>query len=165
MAVPGALVSPPFSSLARAPVPPGHAEEAGLLWGEMLRSLTQEEICRHAPSETAFIARAAEFLGRTGYFAARAGISRMMKARLRAVPLTLLWAGTGSRGPALALGALTEVGLDSVQCLIADLCVDATASLSSARPPHLGRCWCGCNRMRILPTSSVHFEPLAWDRL
>jgi hypothetical protein len=136
VAVPGALVShrvhPGHGSRT-----PRHAEEAGLLWGEMLRSLTQEEIRRHAPSETAFIARAAEFLGRTGYSAARAGISRMMKARLRAVPLTLLWAGTGSRGPALALGALTDVGLDTVQCLIADMCVDATASLSlrEAAPP------------------------------
>jgi len=129
VAVPGAFVSHrvhPKQGSRHA----RHAEEAGLLWMEMLDELTPEEITRHAPSRPAFLRRASRFLDKTGYGVGRSAMTRLLNDERREWPLMLLWTAEGAPGPAQFSALLQDSGFRNVTCVVADISADAVGSLA-----------------------------------
>ncbi len=126
--VPGALVRQRLHAKQGSRVP-NHLHEAGLLWGEMLESLTPTEMQQHARSELAFLYRAARFLDQSGYRAGFAAVKRLVLERLGSIGATLLWVASGPPGPAHTLATLREAGLRNISCVVADISCDALSSL------------------------------------
>ncbi len=107
-----------------------HIEEAGLLWREMVESVTPAEMRHHAGSELAFLFRVTKFLAKSSYPAGYAAAMSRLRAQLLKTMGTLVWVASGPPGPMAAIAALREAGLHNISCVVADLAPDATSSLA-----------------------------------
>ena len=114
-----------------------HRVEAGLLWAEMIGSVTPEEMRRHAANDLAFLRRVARGAGAATYPGAGEAVQARIADRLRAERAGLVWVADGpgatGEGPHRALASLAAAGLGVAGAAIADAASGARASLGLRR--------------------------------
>lgn len=109
-----------------------HLVEAGLLWAEMVTTVTPEEMQRHAANEMAFLRRIALGANASAYPGATEAIRTCINRRLRDVRIGLVWVSDGApnEGPHRAQASITTAGLDSADAMVVDASRGAHDSLA-----------------------------------